>query len=613
MSNLFTELKRRNVFKVATVYAVVSWLILQVLNSVVPIIEAPEWVSKVILIMLVAGFPIALLFAWAFEMTPEGVKQTDSKLARPYGLAVLTAGLLAAGAWYYFGAAPTTESAPAAQLEALSTPALPTAEDKSIAVLPFVDMSAAGDQEYLGDGITEEILNVLVRSRDLRVVGRTSSFAFKGKNQDLRAIGEALGVAYILEGSVRKAGERVRVTAQLVKASDGFHLWSETYDRTLSDIFALQDEIAASISTALETSLDFGGANLSASRTTNAQANELYLQGLAALKARGDSVAYATLLFRAATDLDPDFAAAWSSLGFAYNQMNFPDALRTETLSAYRDDLIEEYIEKALTLNPHDTTAHHLKANLHRKKKEWTEAEAEYLLALDASPQSAAIYEDYAEFLQNVGRLADALEAGRKSYEYDPLTPLYISAYADVLMTMGRYEEAAAYYDLAMQQDDEYWFGPWAILHSRLMQGRYGEALNLISDPLSSRYRLRGFFRALIDYGEGKVKMLPKNTSFNPENTSTNRWLISYENEASAIVLVNLDQLNVAWDKIFSSRGNNIKDSVLTQFFSVLWGRPDFHDYVAKEGLVAYWRESGKWGDMCRPLGDDDFECGASE
>ena len=228
--NLFAELKRRNVFKVAIAYAIVGWVLMQIAAVAFPPLGLPEWSQTFVVVLVLMGLPIAILLAWAFEITPDGVKQTKKNTTSPYGVMALTFAIMAVGAWYYLGETPNTPTV----VENLA-PALPIAEDKSIAVLPFVDMSAASDQEYLGDGITEEILNVLVRSRELRVVGRTSSFAFKGLNQDLRAIGEALGVAYILEGSVRKADNRVRVTAQLVKASDGFHLWSQTYDRTIDE------------------------------------------------------------------------------------------------------------------------------------------------------------------------------------------------------------------------------------------------------------------------------------------------------------------------------------------------------------------------------------------
>ena len=241
MGNLFEELKRRKVFRVGAAYLVVGWIALQVVAEIADPLKLPEWTASLVVVLLGIGFPVAIVLAWAFEVTPEGVKKTPDTQSRSYIFAALAAVLLAAGGYYYYrDTGPVAEVAQEVPSDVvpsdiLSIPVLPAANDKSIAVLPFVDMSAAGDQEYLGDGITEEILNVLVHSRDLRVVGRTSSFSFKGRNQDLRAIGEALGVAYILEGSIRKAGERVRVTAQLVKASDGFHLWSETYDRTLND------------------------------------------------------------------------------------------------------------------------------------------------------------------------------------------------------------------------------------------------------------------------------------------------------------------------------------------------------------------------------------------
>ena len=232
-------------------------LALQVVGEVAEPLKLPEWTVPLVVVLLGIGFPVALVLAWAFEVTPDGVKKTANTQSRSYVFAALAAVLLAAGGYYYYkDSGPAPEVAPDVPPETQSAPTLPPANDKSIAVLPFVDMSAAGDQEYLGDGITEEILNVLVHSRDLRVVGRTSSFAFKGSNQDLRAIGEALGVAYILEGSIRKAGERVRVTAQLVKAADGFHLWSNNYDSTAADTISVQENIAERIAVALDVVLD---------------------------------------------------------------------------------------------------------------------------------------------------------------------------------------------------------------------------------------------------------------------------------------------------------------------------------------------------------------------
>jgi len=603
LANLFEELKRRKVFRVGAAYLFVGWIALQVVGEIVEPLKLPAWTASLVVVLLGIGFPVAIVLAWAFEVTPEGVKKTPDTQSRSYIFAALAAVLLAAGGYYYYkDTGPIPEVAQAVPAETVSMPALPAANDKSIAVLPFVDMSATGDQEYLGDGITEEILNVLVHSRDLRVVGRTSSFAFKGSNQDLRAIGEALGVAYILEGSIRKAGERVRVTAQLVKASDGFHLWSETYDRTLEDIFALQDEIAAAISGALETSLDYGNTDIIASRTTNTQANEMYLQGLAALKARGTGVAYAIVALTVATELDPNYASAWSSLGFAYNQLRTDKFLGIDSFDNYRDALIERYIEKALVLNPDDTTAHHLKANVLRERNEWTEAASEYLLAIKSDPQSAAIYEDYAEFLYAAGYLKEAVAAGRRSYELDPLTPLYITAYADALMDIGDYAASESFNSLAVQQSRDYSNARISLLIVRLMQGRYDEVLLQVNDPTSGLYDLREFLTTLIDYARGKV-------SSSPEITSQPDTFEEYIEElTTAIVLMKQGDVD-AVIKI-SKRDNYYWKK---KFFSGIWNRDEFHQDIIQSGLVDYWRKSGKWGDMCRPLGEDNFECGIFE
>jgi len=258
--SLFGELKRRNVFRVALAYLIAAWLVLQVSQLVLEAIEAPAWVLKVFLLIFALGLPIALLFSWAYELTPEGVKreseidrsssvthQTGHKLNQiTIVMVIALVVLVAAGQMNLIeSGSPPIEDVPADVSLA----------DKSIAVLAFEDLSPEGDQEYFADGLSEELLNVLARIPDLQVAGRTSSFAFKGQNRDLREIGEILNVAHILEGSVRKSGNQIRVTAQLINAKTGFHLYSETYDGSLTDVFAVQDEIAASISSALRTEL----------------------------------------------------------------------------------------------------------------------------------------------------------------------------------------------------------------------------------------------------------------------------------------------------------------------------------------------------------------------
>ena len=253
--NFFAELKRRNVYKVAVAYAVVGWLLIQVATQVFPFFEIPNWAVRLVVLIIVVGFPIALVIAWAFELTPEGIKRTDEisssqeKRAKSHAwiYVVLVAAALSVGL-FFLGR--YTASAPGGATGR---------GDKSIAVLPFVNQSGDPAQEYFSDGLTEELINGLGQIPELRVIGRNSSFHLKGKGGDSRAIGQALGVAHLLEGSVRKAGDRVRIGVQLVKAADGSQRWSDTYDRELKDIFAVQEEIAKAVAHQLRVQTAGGG------------------------------------------------------------------------------------------------------------------------------------------------------------------------------------------------------------------------------------------------------------------------------------------------------------------------------------------------------------------
>jgi TolB-like protein len=403
--SFFEELKRRNVVRVGIAYVVVAWLILQVTDIILNNVEAPPWAFWLILVILGIGLVFALVFSWIFEMTPEGLKlerevdrsqsitpQTGQKLNR------LITGVLALAVVYFLidkfvvhDHEPETYDLPAIVQaesgEATGSPSAPEqVEEKSIAVLPFVNMSEDASNEFFSDGISEEILNSLAKVKELKVAGRTSSFAFKGKNQDLRTIAEALGVQNILEGSVRKAGDTVRITAQLIKADDGFHLWSETYDRQLDDVFAIQDDIANAILAAMKATLLDETSNLLSATRTSAEAYELYLlakqrsyertgitiESAAELLDRAialdpdyapayaqrgivnlllSETSYGTLpqdeaqaeakrLLDRALDLDPELAEGWAGLGLYYNSQ--PGALENSI----------EVLEKALSINP---------------------------------------------------------------------------------------------------------------------------------------------------------------------------------------------------------------------------------------------------------------------
>src|SRR6266478_70831 len=252
IDNFFTELKRRNVYKVAAAYAVVGWLLVQVTTQVFPIFEIPNWAARLIVLAIIIGFPVALVIAWAFELTPEGIKRTEvadaehlPKRSRKHAwiYVVIIAGAISICV-FYFGRYKSSKPTEGVELSA-----------KSIAVLPFVDLSQAKDQEYFCDGISEEILDALAKVEGLRVAARTSSFSFKGKNADVAEIAQKLNVQNVLEGSLRREGDRIRITAQLVNARDGFHTWSDTFERELQGVFAVQDEITRSIVDALKIKL----------------------------------------------------------------------------------------------------------------------------------------------------------------------------------------------------------------------------------------------------------------------------------------------------------------------------------------------------------------------
>ena len=361
------ELKRRNVFRVAIAYIITAWLLLQAVDLVLENVNAPDWVMQVFMLALAIGFPLAVFFAWAFEMTPDGVKreseidrsqsitpQTGHKLDR--SIIVVLALALIWCAWDKVSATPepTASIDPALTGKTAPEPVREPVPDlvappKSIAVLPFNNMSEDASNSYFSDGISEELLNALAKVKELKVAGRTSSFAFKGRNEDLRLIGETLGVSYILEGSVRKAGNTVRITAQLIQVEDGFHLWSETYDRELNDIFAIQDEIAGAIIKELKAEL-IGGQQITSARV-DTQAYDLYLLARQRIYTRTRMQLESALdLLDQALEIDPDFAPAWAQKGItsmllsnrSYGTMPFVESQAQARLA----------LNKALELDP---------------------------------------------------------------------------------------------------------------------------------------------------------------------------------------------------------------------------------------------------------------------
>ena len=314
--NLFTELKRRKVFKIGAAYVVVAWLVVQAASIAFPAFDAPSWVLRVFILIAFLGLSIALVFAWAFDFHPDGI-QSETRSRSDKLIFVIAALLVAlAFAWYFKGQPANRAGDPLPVAAAPAPkPASPAVNPQSVAVLPFVNMSGDKDNEFFSDGISEELLNALVRVDGLGVASRTSSFAFKGKTVAASDIAGQLKVRYILEGSVRKQGSTVRITAQLIDASDDRHVWSQTYDRQLTDIFKIQDDIANAIVAAVRGTLGKQPERAVEVRadTDNMQAYELYLKARELFIARRE-LPESVRLFERAVAMDPDFARGWEGL-----------------------------------------------------------------------------------------------------------------------------------------------------------------------------------------------------------------------------------------------------------------------------------------------------------
>ena len=451
--NFFTELKRRNVFKVAVAYVVVGWLLLQVSEILVPALRLPDWVLTVTLYFLMIGFLPAVIFAWAFEMTPEGLKKEKdvdraqsiaSKTGRKLDFTII--GLLAVAVIYLVLDKFDVDSQPAESevvAEQVSEDAVgPPA--RSIAVLPFANMSDDAGNEFFSDGISEEILNALAHIKELKVAGRTSSFAFKGRNEDLRLIGETLNVSHILEGSVRKAGNTVRITAQLIQVSDGFHLWSETYDRELTDVFAIQDEIAAAILVELKAEL-MDDEQITATRT-DPRAYEKYLQARQLMYARTrPEIEAAVQLLDEAMALDPGFAPAWAQRGIATKLLSESQYGTIPFLDSQAQ--LKRFAEHALELDEHLAEGWAALGLYHSTEPgpENTALAREYLeRALAINPSLI----DASNWLYSVVvdqfRAVEGLHILEDMFERDPLYPPLVGNMALHYARMGQKEKFGA-------------------------------------------------------------------------------------------------------------------------------------------------------------------------
>ena len=456
MQKFLEEVKRRNVFKVALVYIIVAWLTMQVADVMFPALNVPDWTVSVIAVLLLVGFPFAMIFAWAYELTPEGIKREQdvdrsqsitSQTGKKLNYVAIVVLVLAVGFLLVdkFVLQPDNPTQP---VEATITDIKP-----SIAVLPFVNMSGDKENEYFSDGLAEELLNVLARIPQLHVAGRTSSFQFKGHNEDLRLIGRKLSVANILEGSVRKSGTRLRITAQLIDTETGYHLWSNTYDRELTDIFAIQDEIAANVVAALKVTLLGENAAATNHGTDNLDAYNLYLQALYFKDhTSAENLNKAEQSLKQAIELDPDYAQAYAQLAGVHQLKisGFTGESDGDFIAEFRT--VHEYAQKALDLDPLLPEAHVAKG-LAAATGDWNRdvAVQHYLRALDLAPNHvfALHWMATVRFVQY--RLDEATVYAEKVLQLDPLSITAHRELANVYRVAGRLDDAIEMFRSALR------------------------------------------------------------------------------------------------------------------------------------------------------------------
>jgi len=490
MASLFTELKRRKVFQVAAVYLVVAWLIMQVVDVVSGPLLLPDWFARVVILFLAIGFPIALILSWAFELTPDGVIRDDGISAPERGrrlefvliaLLVLAIGFIGINNFVLedISDADVVANQPA-------TAALPAVEEEqtvlpnSIAVLAFQNMSADPEQEYFSDGISEEILNGLAQIGGLRVAARTSAFSFKGQNIDIPSVGEALNVAHVLEGSVRKAGNQVRITAQLIEVASGFHLWSEEYDRDLTDVFAVQDDIASAVVDALRVELlGETPARRDGYRTDSVEAHDAYLLGLHRMATRGtDDLAAARDYFSRAIELDPGYAIAHVALANSVLLQNWYGTTDVEDMEAN----VGPVIARALELDPSMGEAYASRAFLRSLfLGDFAGAEPDYVKAIELSPNYAPVYQWYSNTLVfGVGRFDEGIEVDEKALELDPLSPIISSEVGLNWISVGNLDRTTQLIRRSLEISPTFAKGHWRLSQLEVFSGRVAAGLHLL-------------------------------------------------------------------------------------------------------------------------------------
>ncbi len=630
---LLAELRRRNVIRMAGLYLVGAWLIVQVAATLLPVFGAPDWVMKVLVGLLAVGFVAALVFSWVFELTPDGLKR-DDEVAANESIAPQTAQrmnrmllvVMALALGYFavdkFVLAPARDASndPAAKatLETTASPAVDiaatglttasTIDAKSIAVLAFADLSQAKDQEYFSDGVAEEILNALAKINDLKVAGRTSSFYFKGRNETLAAIGSTLGVAHVLEGSVRKQGDRLRISAKLLRVSDGVEMWSDTFDGTDADIFALQENIAQQVTSQLKVALNAGQqGRLVDVGTGNPDAYALYLRATDVFNKR-DVQRYegAIASVQQAITMDPAFARAHSRLATLYY-------VSATTAAPKRHDAFiadaTASAEQALRLNPTLAEPHAVLGMSHQADRRYGPARValQRALELDADDPSTSFWSASQHCV--TGHIAACERALDRTLQIDPLLPNALSWRSRLLVSAGdlpaaqRMNERARNVGLRWPGMTLSWI---ALKRGDLPEARKQSMdLNTAFAAGLAPEAAAAFAAASVGDAEGiaqSARIIDDYLAAGPSRI----------NALVPLTLIRMGEvergLTLFADRLTSNDALFLGEVLGTRLYPEVWASPAFPEFLRKTGIAAYWDEFGA-PEHCRKLANGDYRC----
>jgi len=580
LKNFFAELRRRNVYKVAIAYAVVAWLLMQVASQIFPFFDIPNWAVRLVVLLLIIGFPVALILAWAFEVTPEGIKRTEfadelpKKSARSHAwiYVVVVAGAISASLFFFGRYTATSKQS-----------ALTEAPAKSIAVLPFENLSGNPENAYFTDGIQEEILMRLAKIADLKVVSRTSTVRYKRSPGSLREIAMQLGVTNVLEGSVQRTADRVHVNVQLIKAASDTHLWAEAYDRKLTDIFAVESEIAKTIADTLQAKLTGSEKHAIAARPTeNTEAHQLYLKGRFFWNKRtGNDLKKSIDYFNQAIAADPKYALAYAGVAEAYAVL--PTYAGGTPQECYPK--AEAAAKRALALDETVAEAHNALGEVFLFYDfDFARSIREFQRAIELKPNYASAHQWYGnDLLVPLGRFDEAIAEVKRALELDPLSLIINEDLGNTYYSARRYDEAIEQLTKTLELDSSFYYAHWSLGVAFEAKGtldaaieEYQKARALNDDPFV--LALLGHAYASSGNEAEALKILDQ-----LKELSKQRYVTAYN---FAIVYLGLGDKEEAlrWlQKSYQDRaGYDIATIKVDPFLDPLRGDPRFEELVAK-------------------------------